>query len=171
MRSALRQLCRHGIEALRPQKVNDRWRKPVISRRVAADLRKLALRSGTYGTFDACTGLGWDPAWDTPDRRSGDVAVPRTTFGAAFAASRASVVVDVPTTGADDDVVGGDDDGDEAEAASSDDPADDSVDVLVAAAASAGGGGATRGRSRAYALPRVTSANARARRGRRRSRT
>lgn len=146
MRSALRQLCRHGIEALRPQKVNDRWRKPVISRRVAADLRKLALRSGTYGTFDACTGLGWDPAWDTPDRRSGDVAVPRTTFGAAFAASRASVVVDVPTTtttttGADDDVVGGEDDGDEAEAASSDDPADDSVDVLVAAAASAAGRG------------------------------
>mgnify|MGYP006197371087 CR=1 FL=1 len=41
MRSALRQLCRHGIEALRPQKVNDRWRKPVISRRVAADLRKV----------------------------------------------------------------------------------------------------------------------------------
>lgn len=70
MRSALRQLCRHGVEALRPQKVNDKWRKPVISKRVAADLRKLALRSGTYGSFDVETGLGWDPTWDTPDRRS-----------------------------------------------------------------------------------------------------
>ena len=154
MRSALRQLCRHGIEALRPQKVNDRWRKPVISRRVAADLRKVALRSGTYGAFDAVTGLGWDPSWDTPDRRPGDVAVPRTTFGAAFAASsRAAVVVDVPTTattttttttGAGD-VVGGDDDG-AAEAAPGD-PADDSADVPVAAASasSAGGGGSNSG--------------------------
>jgi hypothetical protein len=75
MRSALRQLCRHGVEALRPQKVNDKWRKPVISRRVAADLRKLAMRSGTYGSFDAVTGLGWDPAWDAPDRIKGTVAV------------------------------------------------------------------------------------------------
>lgn len=69
MRSALRQLCKHGIEALRPQRVNDKWRKPAISRRVAADLRKLALRTGTYGQFDTETGEGWDPLWDNPQRK------------------------------------------------------------------------------------------------------
>jgi hypothetical protein len=66
MRSALRKLCTHGIEALRPQKVNNKWRKPAISPRVAADLRKLAIRSGTYGSFDSETGVGWDPLWDAP---------------------------------------------------------------------------------------------------------
>ncbi|KAL7449533.1 hypothetical protein ACHAWC_002804, partial [Mediolabrus comicus] len=64
MRSAVRKLCQQGVEALRPQKVNDKWRKPVISRRVAGDLRKAAIRSGTYGKFDSETGIGWDPAWD-----------------------------------------------------------------------------------------------------------
>ena len=93
MRSALRQLCRHGVEALRPQKVNDKWRKPVISKRVAADLRKLALRSGTYGSFDVETGLGWDPTWDTPDRR-------RSSGGmmGSSAASTTVVAVDGSTT-------------------------------------------------------------------------
>lgn len=66
MRSALKQLCRHGVEALRPQKVNDKWRKPAVSKRVASDLRKRAIRDGTYGTFDAKTGVGWDPVWDAP---------------------------------------------------------------------------------------------------------
>mmetsp|Transcript_7435 Transcript_7435/g.16853 ORF Transcript_7435/g.16853 Transcript_7435/m.16853 type:complete len:171 (+) Transcript_7435:82-594(+) len=66
MRSALRQLCRHGIEALRPQKNNAKWRPPVISKRVAADLRKMAIRNGTYGKFDTETGIGWDPVWDAP---------------------------------------------------------------------------------------------------------
>jgi len=70
MRSALRQLCRHGIEALRPQKVNDKWRKPKISRRVANDLRKLAIRNGTYGTFNSETGEGWNPLWDAPERKA-----------------------------------------------------------------------------------------------------
>jgi hypothetical protein len=69
MRSAVRKLCQQGVEALRPQKVNDKWRKPVISRRVAGDLRKAAIRSGTYGKFDSETGIGWDPAWDAPERR------------------------------------------------------------------------------------------------------
>mmetsp|Transcript_20537 Transcript_20537/g.44078 ORF Transcript_20537/g.44078 Transcript_20537/m.44078 type:complete len:163 (-) Transcript_20537:119-607(-) len=68
MRSALRQLCRHGVEALRPRKVNQKWRKPPVSKRVAADLRKLAIRNGTYGKFDSETGVGWDPAWDAPER-------------------------------------------------------------------------------------------------------
>ncbi|KAL9179436.1 hypothetical protein ACHAXT_008726 [Thalassiosira profunda] len=72
MRSALRQLGRHGVEALRAQKVHGKWRKPVVSKRVAADLRKAAIRSGTYGTFDAETGVGWDPVWDAPERKRPD---------------------------------------------------------------------------------------------------
>ena len=72
MRSALKQLCRHGVDALRAQKVNDKWRKPAVSRRVAADLRKMAIRNGTYGKFDAETGVGWEPKWDTPDRKKPD---------------------------------------------------------------------------------------------------
>lgn len=115
MRSALRQLCRHGVEALRPQKVNDRWRKPAISRRVAADLRKMALRSGTYGSFDAVTGMGWDPAWDAPDRRGvpqtmastssvvdvvgGDVEIADASAGGAPASASAVDVVDVFVAG------------------------------------------------------------------------
>ena len=70
MRSALRQLCKHGIEALRPQKVNDKWRKPKISRRVANDLRKLSIRNGTYGQFNSETGEGWNPLWDAPERKA-----------------------------------------------------------------------------------------------------
>lgn len=66
MRSAIKKLCQHGVQALRPQKVNDKWRKSAVSPRVAADLRKLAVRSGTYGNFDKETGIGWDPAWDAP---------------------------------------------------------------------------------------------------------
>mmetsp|Transcript_1265 Transcript_1265/g.1747 ORF Transcript_1265/g.1747 Transcript_1265/m.1747 type:complete len:163 (-) Transcript_1265:76-564(-) len=69
MRSAVRKLCQQGVEALRPQKVNEKWRRPAISRRVAGDLRKAAIRAGTYGKFDAETGVGWDPAWDAPERR------------------------------------------------------------------------------------------------------
>ncbi|KAL7461125.1 hypothetical protein ACHAXS_001556 [Conticribra weissflogii] len=66
MRTALKKLCQHGVQALRPQKVNDKWRKPAVSGRVAADLRKKAIRSGTYGSFDRETGIGWDPLWDAP---------------------------------------------------------------------------------------------------------
>jgi hypothetical protein len=135
MRSALRQLCRHGIEALRPQKVNDRWRKPVISRRVAADLRKAALRSGTYGSFDAGTGLGWDPAWDTPDRRLGG----GTATAVDLAAS--DVIIPPATTGADG-VEGGI--GSTAAAAAApvaaDDPVDADADVAVAGAVGGGRG-------------------------------
>ena len=79
MRSALRQLCTHGIEALRPQKVNNKWRKPVISSRVAADLRKAAIKSGTYGSFDVTTGVGWDPLWDAPKAKPVEVISPSNT--------------------------------------------------------------------------------------------
>mmetsp|Transcript_2127 Transcript_2127/g.3765 ORF Transcript_2127/g.3765 Transcript_2127/m.3765 type:complete len:163 (-) Transcript_2127:233-721(-) len=78
MRAALRQLCKHGVDALRAQKVNDKWRKPNVSKRVAADLRKLAIRNGTYGQFDTETGVGWNPAWDAPERKKKDDLEHRT---------------------------------------------------------------------------------------------
>lgn len=79
MRAALRHLCRHGADALRPQKVatgavehgslvvkpsREVWRRPLLSKRVANTVRKQAVRDGTYGSFDAGTGSGWDPTWD-----------------------------------------------------------------------------------------------------------
>mmetsp|Transcript_27507 Transcript_27507/g.38715 ORF Transcript_27507/g.38715 Transcript_27507/m.38715 type:complete len:145 (+) Transcript_27507:150-584(+) len=66
MRWALRKLCEFGEEALKPQRVNNKWRAPLLSKRKAADLRKKALRSGTYGVFDSTTGVGWDYKWDKP---------------------------------------------------------------------------------------------------------
>jgi hypothetical protein len=74
-RSALKKLSQHGGAALQPQKfvVGDeseqtnkleRWRKPKISKRVANVLRKQAVANGVYGSFDASSGIGWDPAWD-----------------------------------------------------------------------------------------------------------
>jgi hypothetical protein len=68
MRAALRHLCAHGEEALKQRKFGDRWRKALVSKRVAADLRKQAMRAGTYGLFNAETGVGWDPKWDNPGR-------------------------------------------------------------------------------------------------------
>lgn len=70
MRSAARKLCQYGAEALRPQQVNDKWRSPAISKRIAGDLRKKAIRTGTYGSFDSVTGVGWDPMWDAPGKIS-----------------------------------------------------------------------------------------------------
>lgn len=79
MRAALRHLCEKGVEALKPQKVVAKakvfgdymakparvvWRRPVVSKRVGNDLRKQAIRAGTYGSFDVATGVGWDPMWD-----------------------------------------------------------------------------------------------------------
>jgi hypothetical protein len=70
MRAALRYLCAHGEQALKQQKFGGpgRWRKAMVSKRVAADLRKQAMIDGTYGTFNAQTGVGWDPQWDNPGR-------------------------------------------------------------------------------------------------------
>ena len=78
IRSALLQLHSKGIAALQPTKIIDsptdadsistsqrqRWRKPVVSKRIAKDLRKKAIREGTYGTYDAEKGIGWDSNWD-----------------------------------------------------------------------------------------------------------
>ncbi len=70
IRSALLQLHAKGIAALQPTKIVDpsstrqKWRKPVVSKRIAKDLRKKAIREGTYGTYDADKGIGWDQKWD-----------------------------------------------------------------------------------------------------------
>lgn len=65
MRSATKWLSRIGEEALQPQLVRESWRKPRVSKRVAAVLRKQAIKEGTFGSFDPETGKGWDPKWDS----------------------------------------------------------------------------------------------------------
>lgn len=80
MRSAIRQLVRHGVEALKPQRIETKavqvgsqfiakpskmvWRSPIVSKRVAKVIRSQAIQDGTYGSFEASTGIGWDPEWD-----------------------------------------------------------------------------------------------------------
>lgn len=51
-------------EDLYPQFVHETWRSPRISARRAAQMRKEAIRNGTYGSYDPETGIGWDPSWD-----------------------------------------------------------------------------------------------------------
>jgi hypothetical protein len=89
-RGARKRLGQHGVQALLPtakskfpdstttltspdQSVVDVsmlpsservWRRPLLSKRKAAVLRKEAKRTGTYGSFDPQTGTGWDPIWD-----------------------------------------------------------------------------------------------------------
>ena len=73
--SALRHLHRLGADALKPTKMipdasyhpintRQKWYKPKVSKRVANTLRKKAIREGTYGSYDAMNGVGWDPSWD-----------------------------------------------------------------------------------------------------------
>lgn len=86
--SARKRLGQHGVQALLPSAIakypssnntnknspvvdvsllpsQERiWRPPLLSKRKAAVLRKEAKRLGTYGSFDAEKGLGWDPSWD-----------------------------------------------------------------------------------------------------------
>lgn len=80
MRSAIRHLVRHGVDALKPQRIETKpvqvgsqyiarpsktvWRRSVVSKRVANVLRKQAVQEGTYGSFNTDTGVGWDPLWD-----------------------------------------------------------------------------------------------------------
>jgi hypothetical protein len=78
IRSALKKLHAQGISALKPHPIiidpnstknngnttRQKWKRPAVSRRVANDLRKAAIRSGTYGTYDPETGIGWDKSWD-----------------------------------------------------------------------------------------------------------
>jgi hypothetical protein len=65
MRSAVRWLCRHGEEALKPQFLEESWHTPKVSKRIAAVVRKQAVVEGSYGHFDPETGKGWDPKWDS----------------------------------------------------------------------------------------------------------
>jgi hypothetical protein len=74
IRSALLQLHAKGIAALQPTKLIDststssstrqKWKRPVVSKRIAKDLRKKAIREGTYGSYDPNNGVGWDQKWD-----------------------------------------------------------------------------------------------------------
>jgi hypothetical protein len=49
------------------------WHKPKVSRRKAHVLRKHAIRTGSYGTFDPETGTGWDASWDADLFQRGSV--------------------------------------------------------------------------------------------------
>lgn len=68
--SALKKLAQHGVAALQPVRTvrpeTDKvvWRGAPISGRIAAVLRKTAVKEGTFGSFDAERLRGWDPAWD-----------------------------------------------------------------------------------------------------------
>ena len=68
--SALKHLHTLGVDALRATKIinpavkRQKWKKPVVSKRIANTLRKTAIRNGTYGSYDPEAGVGWDPKWD-----------------------------------------------------------------------------------------------------------
>uniref|UniRef100_A0A7S2ATP3 MRPL25 domain-containing protein n=1 Tax=Octactis speculum TaxID=3111310 RepID=A0A7S2ATP3_9STRA len=67
-KTAIRALAKYGPDAFQPKKLQDgKWAKPMISRRMAADLRSHSLREGTWGSFSPITG-GWDSSWDSYKR-------------------------------------------------------------------------------------------------------
>jgi hypothetical protein len=61
----IRLLTQLGVQAMKPSYKHGQYIGPLISRRKAADLRKIAIKDGTFGSFTANVG-GWDPTWDTP---------------------------------------------------------------------------------------------------------
>jgi hypothetical protein len=82
-KSARKKLAQHGVKALLPSlhpKYKDEvspdtdprtlpikervWHPAMIPSRHIAVLRKRAIRTGTYGTFDPVSGEGWDEEWD-----------------------------------------------------------------------------------------------------------
>ena len=67
-RIALLALQKYGKKALRPTFNVDtqRWRKPIISPRLGAKLRKEAIRTGSY-----TVGGLWDPVWDVKEPKVG----------------------------------------------------------------------------------------------------
>ena len=74
MRSALRKLCQHGIEALRPQRVNDRWRKCMYaSRGDAEQAPALEPRRGRSGHHIVLKGF----SQKVESRKAGAVAAQR----------------------------------------------------------------------------------------------
>ena len=69
--AAMRKLCQQGVEALKPKLIHNsntrnptHWNPPAINKRRASVMRKKSIQEGTFGSFDATTGKGWDPAWD-----------------------------------------------------------------------------------------------------------
>ena len=62
-------LSKMGMRALRPLLIEREdglrvWRSPPVSRRRARELRKIAIREGSYGTFNKETLRGWERSWD-----------------------------------------------------------------------------------------------------------
>uniref|UniRef100_A0A7S4KCW7 Large ribosomal subunit protein mL59 domain-containing protein n=1 Tax=Odontella aurita TaxID=265563 RepID=A0A7S4KCW7_9STRA len=90
-KAAIRMLIRHGEQALRPQFVNEKWRRPLISMRKAAVIRKGAIKDGTYGSFDPENGKGWNPMWDTP-RKITSLRLPKETKRERTREARASKI-------------------------------------------------------------------------------
>lgn len=87
-RRPLQQLAEKGIDALKPQLSAEtgRWSPPVISNRIAKEIRKQAVRDGSFGNFDSQNLMGWDAAWDMElamSKRSGSrhhrLRKPKTT--------------------------------------------------------------------------------------------
>mmetsp|Transcript_1357 Transcript_1357/g.1830 ORF Transcript_1357/g.1830 Transcript_1357/m.1830 type:complete len:126 (-) Transcript_1357:331-708(-) len=61
----MNKLMEFGASALKPMMKDGKWVKPLLSARKAANLRKKAIKEGTYGAFCTETGKGWDPLWDS----------------------------------------------------------------------------------------------------------
>lgn len=61
----IRLLTQFGANALKPTIVQGKYFGPMVSRRVAAGIRKRAIVEGTYGSFIPYIG-GWDSQWDEP---------------------------------------------------------------------------------------------------------
>mmetsp|Transcript_26133 Transcript_26133/g.29893 ORF Transcript_26133/g.29893 Transcript_26133/m.29893 type:complete len:144 (+) Transcript_26133:262-693(+) len=79
-KAAIKFLKQHGEDALKGRKFGDRWRKPLVSRRKAADIRKRALVEGTYGSFCSETGTGWDFRWDKSGNIGARTLKPNTNW-------------------------------------------------------------------------------------------
>ena len=62
---SIRLLAIHGQKALEPKIEKGRFHAPLVSKRLAANLRKRSIIEGTFGSFSPIHG-GWDPSWDTP---------------------------------------------------------------------------------------------------------
>jgi hypothetical protein len=60
---AIRLLSIHGEAALRATMDKGKYIKPMIPKRIAANLRKRAIEEGTFGAFEPDMG-GWNPVWD-----------------------------------------------------------------------------------------------------------
>ena len=64
---AIRLLSLHGSAAFYPKFEFGKYVAPLISKRIAANLRKRAIIDGTFGSFSSQCG-GWDPLWDKPKK-------------------------------------------------------------------------------------------------------